>query len=269
MAQINDQEYLRNKQYKDASNLNARINLHNQFSINPGNWFHWLFDHYQFPSKARILEVGCGPGDLWRENLHRIRDDWQITLSDFSDGMLEQTRANLAESSCNFEFEVIDAQEIPYPDETFDAVIANFMLYHVPDRTKALEEISRVLVKGERLYAATIGDNHMGELPDLVLGFDSSSSRQTFDEVDSFSLESGRSQLEAVFPQVELTCYEDGLRITEAEPLVDYVLSGLRWGIKADRRQELLDYVQAVMDANEGVISITKATGLFTAIKAR
>ena len=41
-------------------------------------------------------------------------------------------------------FEEIDAQSIPFEDETFDAVIANHMLYHVPDRPKAIGRNKRV-----------------------------------------------------------------------------------------------------------------------------
>ncbi len=55
------------------------------------------------------------------------------------------------------QFKEIDAQSIPFEDETFDAVIANHMLYHVPDRPKAIAEIKRVLKPGGRLIATTIG----------------------------------------------------------------------------------------------------------------
>jgi hypothetical protein len=57
MTKIDDQEYLLTRQYNNASRLNARINLHARFSVNPINWFHWLFDHYHFPPKAHILEL--------------------------------------------------------------------------------------------------------------------------------------------------------------------------------------------------------------------
>ena len=59
--------------------------------------------------------------------------------------MLDAAWRNLVITGRSFKFEEIDAQSIPYETKTFDAVIANHMLYHVPDRAKAIAEIKRVL----------------------------------------------------------------------------------------------------------------------------
>ena len=58
----------------------------------------------------------------------------------------------------------MDAQSISYEDEIFDAVIANHMLYHVPDRMKAIAEIKRVLKWGGRFIATTVGSHHLKEM---------------------------------------------------------------------------------------------------------
>src|SRR5437868_570166 len=63
----------------------------------------------------------------------------QITLSDFSPGMLQEARQNLAGSPQSFSFQVIDAQSIPLDAGSCDCVIANHMLYHVPDRLYAFK----------------------------------------------------------------------------------------------------------------------------------
>ena len=97
------------------------------------------------PADARILELGCGSGLLWKSSIDRIPAGWKITLSDLSPGMLDAAWRNLVVTGRTFQFKEIDAQSIPFEDETFDAVIANHMLYHVPDRGKALAEIKRVL----------------------------------------------------------------------------------------------------------------------------
>ena len=78
MSRINDQTYLQDEQYKNAGNLNARIRLHHEFSTNKYGWFRWVFDHYDLPSQARILELGCGPGDLWLDNMARIPSGWGV-----------------------------------------------------------------------------------------------------------------------------------------------------------------------------------------------
>ena len=90
-AKMTDRHYLE-KQYKDASNVDVRISLHQRFSVNKVGWHPWVFDHFELPHRCRILELGCGPGYLWLDNLDRIPTGWEITLSDFSAGMLEATR---------------------------------------------------------------------------------------------------------------------------------------------------------------------------------
>jgi ubiquinone/menaquinone biosynthesis C-methylase UbiE len=140
---LNDRDYLK-KQYKDSSNLDARIRLHQRFSVNKYGWHPWVFDHFDLPPACQILELGCGPGSLWLDNRTRIPPGWEITLSDFSTGMLEDARRNL-DPQCQFKYKVIDAQSIPCENGYFDAVIANHMLYHVSNRPAALAEIRRVL----------------------------------------------------------------------------------------------------------------------------
>ncbi len=77
------------EQYQDASNLDARIALHTRFSRNHVAWFPWVLDRLTLPEGARVLELGCGPAKLWRENLDRI-PDWNITLTDLSPGMVAE-----------------------------------------------------------------------------------------------------------------------------------------------------------------------------------
>jgi ubiquinone/menaquinone biosynthesis C-methylase UbiE len=167
MLKSHDQEYLKNDQYRDSSNLDARASIHQRFSTNSYGWFRWVFDVLvKLPENARILELGCGNGLLWKENASRIPAGWNITLSDFSSGMLDAAWRNLVVTGHAFQFKEIDAQSIPYEDETFDAVIANHMLYHVPDRPKGIAEIRRVLKPGGCLFATTVGKDHMQEMMD-------------------------------------------------------------------------------------------------------
>jgi ubiquinone/menaquinone biosynthesis C-methylase UbiE len=145
MNKFTDQDYLTSMQYKDASNLNARINLHRKFSVNKQGLMVWIFDHIKIlPLSSNILEVGCGPGDLWFENIGDIPRDWNLTLSDLSPGMLEKAKENLRDVDQKIKYRVIDAQVIPVESNNFDAAIANFMLYHVPDRQRGMSEIHRV-----------------------------------------------------------------------------------------------------------------------------
>jgi ubiquinone/menaquinone biosynthesis C-methylase UbiE len=156
-----DPRYLLADQYRDAANLNARASLHGRFSTNPDPWHRWVFDQLALPPDGRILELGCGPGGLWRENLDRLPAGWHLTLTDFSPGMAEEAQRGLSAVRPDIRVSVADARAIPYADSAFDAVVANHMLHHVPDRVRALDEIARVLAPGGTLYAATNGRRHL------------------------------------------------------------------------------------------------------------
>ena len=265
MSEINDQDYLREKQYRDASNLNARIRLHVEFSTNKYGWFRWVFDQYELPTRASVLELGCGPGDLWLENISRIPKGWQITLSDFSTGMLAQVREKLSILARPINFELIDAQSIPYEDNQFDIVIANHFLYHVPDRSKALSEIRRVLKPGGQFYATTIGVNHMKELPELVARFDPENGAFLKSDEIPFNMENGEAQIRKYFSEVEQRRYQDDLRISDADVLVNYIFSGMRLGLNASQRDDLTAFIRQEMAANGGLINIQKDSGIFIA----
>ena len=264
MSQFTDQHYLKTDQYKDSSNLDARAVIHQRFSTNQYGWFKWVFDTLlKLPENARILELGCGHGLLWKENADRIPTGWNITLSDLSPGMLDAAWRNLVVTGRAFQFKEIDAQEIPFEDETFDAVIANHMLYHVPDRPKAFAEIRRVLKPGGRLIATTIGKNHLKE---LAVWF-----REVNDAFVSFgnpfTLENGTEQLKRYFSQMTVSRINDNLEVTEIEPILAYIRSSMHaTEVAQEKLMELRQDLEKDL-AEKGMIYISKDSGLFEAIK--
>jgi DNA-binding transcriptional MerR regulator len=70
-------------QYENASNLRARIRIHELFSTNKYGWMEWFFDQLHLPEKVKILELGCGDASLWLKNLNKIPLSWEITLQIF------------------------------------------------------------------------------------------------------------------------------------------------------------------------------------------
>ena len=106
----------------------------------------------------RVLEVGCGEGEL-AERLTAMVPD--VVAVDQSPRMVELTRARGVEAR------VADVQELPFSDHSFDAVLAAWMLYHVPDLDRGLSEIARVLRPGGRLVATTNSAEHLAELLSL------------------------------------------------------------------------------------------------------
>ncbi len=258
---VNDSKYVA-EQYRTTGNLQARISLHERYSTNAYGWQRWVFDQFSFPQPAKMLELGCGPANLWRDNLDRLPEAAEILLTDSSEGMLAKARQNMADCPI-FHYQVVDAQNTPLPfqDGRFDRVIANHMLYHLSARQAALSEICRILAPGGILYASTVGERHLCEITELIHRFDPSLSAWG-NVADSFKLENGAAQLTPWFSQVSLVRYEDSLAVTEAEPLVEYILSG--WlDLPAERRQEFSKMVEAELCSQGGIFRITKASGMF------
>lgn len=264
MPRFTDRDYLTQQQYKNSSNLDARVALHKRFSTNPYGWFNFVFDELStLPANANILEVGCGTGELWREGVGRIPTGWALTLTDLSEGMLDAAWRNLVVIGRNFKFENADVQSLPYADKTFDAVIANHMLYHVPDRKTALKEIQRVLKDDGVLFAATLGENHMREMWNLL---ERVGNVQRNIVTSEFSSENGTKQLQEFFSRVELKEYRDALRVTDLSAMIAYLRS---MASIAELQEDVFKSVEhefTRMFEKDGEISIEKSAVLFKAL---
>ena len=268
MSKITDQQYLKTDQYKDPSNLDARVAIHQCFSTNPYGWFRWVFDALlKLPETARILELGCAHGLLWKENIDRIPSGWNITLSDLSPGMLDAAWRNLVVTRRAFQFKEIDAQSIPFKDETFDAVIANHMLYHVPDRPKAIAEIRRVLTSDGHLFTTTVGQSHLKEIANWIRQVNPGTGFTSFGSL--FTLENGFGQLKQFFPQVTLSRYTDNLQVSEVKPIIDFIHSTSHAAEIAEGNLAKLENELEQELKENGQIFIQKDSGLFEAIKIR
>ena len=266
MTRFTDQEYLKNDQYKSSANLDARVAIHKRFSTNPYGWMNWVFDRLlKLPEDAKILELGCGPGYLWKDNISRIPAGWRITLSDLSPGMLDTAWRNLVVTSRAFQFREIDAQSIPFEDETFDAVIANHMLYHVPDRPKTIAEIHRVLKSQGHLFATTIGQNHLKEMGDWIRSVNPGTDFVSFGS--PFTLENGLELLKQFFPQVTLSRYSDGLEVTEVEPIIAFIRSTIAAAEASEEELAKLEIELHQELREKSKILIQKDSGLFEATK--
>jgi SAM-dependent methyltransferase len=212
--------------------------------------------------------VGGGPGWLWREHVDRLPSGLRVCFSDLSAGMAREARSALPAD--RFDFLNLDIQALPFSAGTFNLVVANHMLYHVPDLPRAVGELARVLAPGGVLFAATNGAAHLRELDDLIHAFEPRFADSFGSLIGSFALENAAAVLAPAFDRVELHRYPDGLRVTEAQPLADYMLSitGTDPYLTPDRAVEALQFFQDRLDAAGGVLPITKDTGYALAVKS-
>ncbi|MCP4004975.1 MAG: methyltransferase domain-containing protein [bacterium] len=224
MGRMDNSEYV-SRQYRNASNLDARVQLYD-YATREGSWMSWLFDQLALRSGEDLLELGCGSGNLWRENAGRIPDDMRILLSDSSEGMLEQARERLRALEARVEFQHIDIAAIPLKDESFDIALANHMLYHVADREQALREVHRILRPGGRFFASTTDWTHLIEIRELLQRFEVDSSFLGVKrDASFFDLENGFAEIGAHFKHVNLRRRRDELQITSVSPLIRYIRS--------------------------------------------
>jgi ubiquinone/menaquinone biosynthesis C-methylase UbiE len=97
-----------------------------------------------------VLEIGSGSGAMAAELLERF-PDVRLTATDYGESMVESARDRLREFGDRVEVKQADAAQLPFPDESFDAVLSFIMLHHVIVWEKAIAEAVRVLRPGGRL----------------------------------------------------------------------------------------------------------------------
>jgi ubiquinone/menaquinone biosynthesis C-methylase UbiE len=250
------------EQYADNKNLNTRISIHDKYSTNKLGFGNWLYQQYQFFPGCRILELGCGTGEAWRGKLEQLGQGTTLILSDFSQGMVEEVKSKFSgyeQVTC----EQINIENIPYEEETFDFVIANMMLYHVPDLNKGLEEVHRVLKKGASFYCATFGENGIQQYLTTTLA----RFGVIIDINGAFTLQNGADILQKHFPLVTRTDYIDSLEVTDTNDLLDYIASMASIGnIGSISRDELYRCFDA-KKSEYGSIIIPKEYGMFHSVR--
>jgi SAM-dependent methyltransferase len=217
-----------------------------RYGTNPQSWWEWLAP--RLPRAGRVLEVGAGTGELWRQLTPQPAGAEPLLLVDFAEAMCAQLRTVP-------EARVVraDAGALPFAAGSFDTLIANHMLYHVDDPGAVLDEFARVLAPGGRVAIAVNGRDHMAELD----FFDTLAATP----LNEFSAETGPAAVAAVFTDVSAERYPGDLEVPSVEPVLAYLDS---WApLSAADRAAAAARVRARIDA-EGTFRIRKHTVLIT-----
>lgn len=248
------------EQYKNSTNINIRIKLHEKYSINPIHWFEWMFSQYHLDNGMKVLEIGCGNGELWQRNQKNI-PNIQLTLTDISQGMLDDAKNRLKDIK-DIDYQCFDCHQIPYDNQTFDIVIANHVLFYVQDIEQVLKEINRVLKNDGIFYCSTYGKKHMKEITDLIKEFNPKITLSNIKLYDVFGLENGKIILEPYFKKIETLIHDDYLLVNDVNDIINYILS-----CHGNQNEFILkDYESFKRYMEKKVkneIKITKAAGIF------
>ena len=258
MSNLNHADIVK-QQYATETNLNTRIAIHEKYSTNKVGFGNWIFSNYEISKGMTILELGCGTGDMWKGKKEVIDFCSKLVLSDFSARMVRVSQETVGFYD-NVEYQVIDIQNIPFEDKTFDIVIANMMLYHVPDLHKALAEVRRVLKKGGKFYCATYGEHGIMEyLSKLFSGYGMEESTNK-----NFTLQNGGKILSKFFSKGEKLEYMDSLAVTNVNDMVEYIYSlssmALLWNVPKQDIKNIL-----MRQTSNGVLHVPKEYGMFRA----
>lgn len=258
MSKINDTSVVK-QQYVTANNLNTRISIHEKYSTNKMGFGNWIISNYRIDKGMKVLELGCGTGDMWKNRESLIGDCSKLILSDFSEGMVGVAKENVGNYD-NIEYMVLDIQEIPYEDETFDIVIANMMLYHVPDIYRGLAEVRRVLKRDGSFYCATYGEHGIIEyLSNLLAAYGVENNMNK-----NFTLQNGYEILSKSFLKVEKLEYVDSLAVTNIDDMVDYIYSLSSMTSLNNVPKHTIKTI-LMQNLTNGILNVPKEYGMFIA----
>ena len=256
MNAINQTDIVK-KQYQSSKNLSTRISIHDKYSTNKMGYGNWIFSNYEVADGYSILELGCGSGDMWVLRDEMVKKCSKIILSDLSEGMIDTAKEKLSKYE-KIEYKIIDIQDIPFEDDSFDIVIANSMLYHVPDINMGLKEVRRVLKDDGTFYCATFGEHGIIEYLSEVLkeyGMEDKT-------VKNFTLQNGEGILKTVFERVKRLDYMDSLAVTNIDDLIDYIYSLTSMTTLSQMHKgDIHDALTAQMV--DGVLNVPKEYGMF------
>jgi len=159
---------------------------------------------------ARLLDVGCGQGELTERFARELGAD--VRAIDISPRMVELTCAR------GIDAELGDAEELQFGDGEFDCVFAGWVLYHVPKLEEAIAECARVLRPGGRMVAVTHSIENVSELWDLI-GCEEPRTPLSFDRSN------GSTLLRRRFARVEQRDLEAQLVFPDSETIRTFVAS--------------------------------------------
>lgn len=105
------------------------------------------------PHFASALEIGAGTG-YFSLNLALAGVIGELTCTDISPGMLKALKTNAKALGIPVKTKVVDAETLPFPDNSFDLVLGHAILHHIPDLDQAFREFNRVLKPGGKIFFA-------------------------------------------------------------------------------------------------------------------
>jgi DNA-binding transcriptional MerR regulator/ubiquinone/menaquinone biosynthesis C-methylase UbiE len=248
------------RQYQGVNNLLFRIRFHKLYSINLIQWFEWILSKMDFSSTNKLLEIGCGTGDLWENSTLNLRHR-EFFLTDINNNMLEVAKKTLGD---DYNYMVMDCEDITFKKSYFDIVLANHVLFYLNDLHRGLQEVKRVLKTDGIFYCTVYSQKHMQEIELIVKEYNPNIYLRESRMYEKFDVENGKELLSNYFSNVTFYKYEDYLQIDDAEVLIEYIMScpGNQNEILGKKIEKFRQYIEDRVK-EKGWIMVTEDMGIF------
>jgi ubiquinone/menaquinone biosynthesis C-methylase UbiE len=121
-----------------------------------------FFDRLNLRPGTRLLDVACGAGQL---SLPAARKGIEVTGLDLAANLVQQARARAAAEGLKIQFDEGDAEDLPYPDAAFDAVMSLIGAMFAPRAELVASEMVRVCKPGGRIIMGNwTPEGHIGQM---------------------------------------------------------------------------------------------------------
>ena len=214
--------------YSTGKHLGAKYEVMEKYGIHKETFENWVINKLGLTGKEKVLDIGAGNGRFSIPIGKMLKEKGGFLVAcDLAEGVMTSSQMETQTHMLPVLHMVADAENLPFLSNEFDMVMANHMLYHLPNLQKGLEEIRRVL-KGTGTFLATTNSVkgmpeffrlHQKTMRELGIPFD-------VKENDiSFSLENGKQILTEYFSHVERWVYDAGFKVTQPEPVLQYYMA--------------------------------------------
>ncbi len=257
MPAVNDPENVRHH-YQTADALRVRQEIHDTYTVPKVDFVDWAINGINWRGDESVLDVGCGAGNYYG-NLREIEPNVQYQGLDFSPGMLMKHPATHS-------LVLASATHIPYGNDQFDIIMANHMLYHVPNIDEAIVEFRRVLKPSGVVMVATNSIQNMPELQVLMRRAILLLTRAGGTQIqppkpasDWFALENGSRQLARHFYAIVRHDLPSKLIFSEIDPIMDYLESTR--GMREPQLPEDVDWDDMMMIMRQQITHLVNHLG--------
>ena len=158
-----DQEQI-NREWSESSANYDSIIFDELNSFRPAVWQKQILSHFPPDRELEILDIGCGPGFF---SIILSQMGHHVTGIDAAEGMLEKARGNVARVGAKASILQMDANDLDFPDNTFDLIVSRNVTHTLLDHTIAYREWKRVLKDGGLLLIYDANWHHLGTVPEV------------------------------------------------------------------------------------------------------